>query len=713
MRGAFLLTHAKQTAILAIFAALLLFAPLSSRADGKNYWCIESGRFAGKAQVKRGLNRALKAGFTGARVEKAKRGYTVLIGPFEDDEKSDIALVKIRKFFRKARHVQCDAPSAVPPPPAASNANLKTLTLEDMGYPKDIHISGVNPELSIYLPNYRQLKHADVKLNLKLSRVLDVRSSLTVLIDDTPLFTKSVKETGFEPAIVFSVQPSKADFIKVTLRGHLTISGDICQDLPTGNLWMVASNQSTFTVDTGGQSAGLISGFFKNYDTAINVVLADDTEDNLSVLPLAYHINRLSDWKELRLTMSTAPIEGVRNIIVGGDGSDITVKDKNLLIARGSVPLLKKTLMDIYITSFMRGPAYNREAGKKTNEVTFADIGVSNFTATGLGDLSFNVPLHYSSFSGIPKNPYLRLFMSHTPVSDADRAFLKIFLNGVMVNAVQLDNAGTVKSYEVKLPDELLKSFDNNLNMVTSYYVNRGECRGSMPNMTVSILNSSNILYDGSDTKHINSVRDVIGAMSGKALVMVDDKTMLSHAFYLMDIIGKLNKNIKDFDVAKWEGNVPESGYDFIVLALANPPSDKLDIALKVKQGRFNIINPLTGNEVFSSEYADGFGVLQAFNNNASKVLLLSYYKNIKPLDYLKTLSKDDAGRMLGNVVIFNNELASYEVGDKFRVEYKEVRPLIWYWNKYKLYAVLVLAILALFFIYFINKRVVRKENND
>jgi hypothetical protein len=89
---------------------------------------------------------------------------------------------------------------------------------------------------------------------------------------------------------------------------------------------------------------------------------------------------------------------------------------------------------------------------------------------------------------------------------------------------------------------------------------------------------------------------------------------------------------------------------------------------------------------------------------------MLSYYKDIKPLDYLKTLSTEDAGRMLGNVVLFNADIASFEVGDKFRVDYKEVKPLSWYWNKYKLYVVLALAILALFFIYFINKRVVRKN---
>lgn len=594
---------------------------------------------------------------------------------------------------------------------AVAAEGKKTLTLEELGYGRDIHISGVSPELTVYLPNYRALRRAEAKLYLRLSRVLDPRSTLTVLVDDLPLFTKSVSETGFEPVLSFGVRPSKADFVKITLRGHLLISGDVCMDLPTGNLWIVASNKSALTLETGRES-GLVSGFFRNYDTAVNVVLADDKDGNLEALPLAYFINRLSDWKDVRLSMSKAPVEGARNIIIGGQESGISVEGKNLTVGRLSVPLLKKTLSDLYITSSLAGPVFNKQAPKKTGELTFAGMGAGNFTGTGLGDISFNVPLHYSSFSGIPKNPYLRLAMSHTPVPDSDRAYLKIFLNGVLINAAQLDNESTLKTYDVRLPDELLKSFDNNLNVVASYYVNRGECKGSLPAMTVSILDSSSIMFDGADRKGIGPVRDVMGAMSGRVLVMTDDKAMLGPAFYLMDAIGKLNKAITGVDAAKWEGHVPK-GYDFVILALAKPPADKLNMPLKVESGRFTIINPLTGNEVFSSEYNDGFGILETFDNDASKVLMLTYYKDIKPLEYLKTLGKDDAGRMMGNVVIFNRELTSYEVGDKFRVVYKEIRPASWYWNKYKIYVVLTLAIIALAFIYYINKRIVRKGREE
>ncbi len=200
-------------------------------------------------------------------------------------------------------------------------AGTRTLTLEDLGYAKDVSISGVSPEFSVYLPNYRTLRRASMNLILRLSDVLNPASTITVLVDDEPLFTQSLKKTGYEPVLSFSIPPSKADFIKITLRGHLFVSDDVCSDMSSGNLWIVASNKSRIILETDG-TPDTISDFFRTYDTAVNVVV-DAKDGGLEALTLAYKLNRLSGWKHVRLTMSNTPVKKARNIIIGGEGGGL------------------------------------------------------------------------------------------------------------------------------------------------------------------------------------------------------------------------------------------------------------------------------------------------------------------------------------------------------------------------------------------------------
>lgn len=293
-----------------------------------------------------------------------------------------------------------------------------------------------------------------------------------------------------------------------------------------------------------------------------------------------------------------------------------------------------------------------------------------------------------------------------------------------MIKAAQFSGVGSITSYTVKIPEEFLKGYNNNLNIVASYFTSRGECKGSIPNMTISMLDTSYFYYDNVYRKKISTVMDVMGSISGKVLVMLDNRNMLDFGIYLMDILGRFNRDIESIDVIqmKHKGEVP-AGYNFIIILL-NPVNEQgLKAPLKLNQGRFSIVNPPTQKEVFTLEgrrdnlqykeiigsaYSDSFGVFQTFDDGDSKILMLSYYKDINSLSFLKTMRKEDISRMLGNVVIFNRDVGSYEIGGKYRVIYKDVKSIGYYWEKFKLLIVLLIGIIIIVFLYYINKKLVR-----
>lgn len=590
------------------------------------------------------------------------------------------------------------------------NNNQRVLSLNDLGYSKDIYLSGAVTEFNMYLPNYHGLSKARAEFLLRFAGVLDNRSTFTILVDDIPLFTNSISLTGYEPVVSFNIGHSRADHIKITLRGHLFITGDICYDLPTGNLWMVISNKSNIAIAAKNIDTQ-IANFFKTYDKDINIVAGKEVE-GLNILPLIYNLNRLNSWKEVNISVNDHPVKGMKNIITGNFSKDIELKDGDLLVSNNGLSLLKSDLINSFITTSISNLNPKPVTEGKNNEISLMDMGIIGFTATGLGDLSFNVPIRFSSFSGIPRNLYMKLILNHTPVPESERAYLKVFLNGILIHANQLEGGGNIKSYNIKIPEDQLRGYNNNLNIVTSYFIGKGECKGSMPNLTISILDSSYFYFDGVERQGITPVVDVMGSMSGKALIMVDNNEMLKPAVYLMDLLGKFNREITDIDVLPWKGEIPEN-YDFVILAL-NPSSiNNAEVPLKVNQGKFSIVNPLSKKEILTSEYSNSFGVLQTFDKGKAKVLLLSYYKDKTALEFMKGFDKDTLSRMLGNVVIFNEDLASFDVGEKFRVEYKEIKSTGYYWDKYKLFIILIFGAFAIVFLYFIKKKIVRSEREN
>jgi uncharacterized membrane protein len=64
-----------------------------------------------------------------------------------------------------------------------------------------------------------------------------------------------------------------------------------------------------------------------------------------------------------------------------------------------------------------------------------------------------------------------------------------------------------------------------------------------------------------------------------------------------------------------------------------------------------------------------------------------------------------------GNTAIASKDfIASYEVGKKLRVEYKSQKDFRYYWNKYKIWIVLLSAVPITLFLSYVYRKLTRRS---
>lgn len=231
--------------------------------------------------------------------------------------------------------------------------SARIVSLEDLGYKTELHLPGAYPEFTFHLLNYEGLTKAVMEVPLRFSSVLSEKSAVTVEIDDIPLFTKSMKEVGTTPLLSIPINPSKGDFTKIAIKGHLLITDDACEDVSTGNLWMVVSNKARLMLEGDGKIPKNIASFFKNYENDFNIAF-DTDKVSFEALPLFYYIHQLNDWKDVHLSINDKQPTDKKTIRVGRFSQDIETQKGELLVYEKGIHLLKKSLMDLYITPALK-----------------------------------------------------------------------------------------------------------------------------------------------------------------------------------------------------------------------------------------------------------------------------------------------------------------------------------------------------------------------
>ena len=591
------------------------------------------------------------------------------------------------------------------------------IPLENLGYRLPLVIRGFRAYRSFRFPwsGSCSAQASSIILKLKFSPALKRASSLQVMVEKNPLKTISVVNSGGVKTVEIPLSglgdTSIGDYLDVELSGYFAITGDRCIDELSGNLWALLLPGTSLNVVRKNPPVS-VEEFLRCRYGPVTLVVKDKDRKNVKALyRLAGLIGAVVPDKKDRIRVSEH-VETGTNIIIGKFDKDVQVLGTNLYVTAKGVDLLCSRWLFDLIGSNYTVHSMAEKQGNDSNQISFFDLGVHNRIMKGIGDLTTVVSFTPLDLHGWPSDMFCTLVFSHTPVTKKERAFLKVRLNGVLVGAHEISGEGGMQTFTFNLPSGYLQA-RNTLEIVFSYYLNRGECRGSFPEMEVTLFNDSFFTIKSKRSRPPLNLSTFFTFLGGKGALVTDTDNSVrrSPLVGLLVVAGDLNKTPPLFELISRDG-ITTGNYDYYILQLKPRFLHQLDPVIDLEPA-FKIINPLTKKVLLEFKSSDPVSVLQTFYNPAGKPVLVYCSKNGSQPTF-EGLKKVLFKGTRGNVAVFTNgNWRVMEIGEKLRVKYPYKKDVGYYWARYKVLFVVCAGFIVLLFLFYVYRRLSGEEVSD
>lgn len=544
---------------------------------------------------------------------------------------------------------------------APAQAASVAIPFGELGYGNDVSLVGPNPKFTLYVPVYPQLKSVAVRIPVTFSPLIDRRSTLTLTVNERPVWTATVGALGKNPVISdeIAVPDGPRSAMEIALIGHFFRPGDICYDLGVNDFWMNVSHAGLLLAVTNPvRHKPFIRDFLRDYNGRIAVVMPSNMsrDRQYSILRLAYYLHQVNRWRHTAVILSRHIDSRSRNIVFGNFNKALEVRDSNLYVNQDGISTLQHQLDEIFITDAVQSAQYDQSASPEVLRKSFDDLGIGTQTQSGVGDLPFLIPLGLNQLGGTPSNLQLHVSLTHTPLLPEDRGLIKILMNNTLVRSFEFRSDGGQEDFDVPLGDDVLRA-SNDLRIVPSFFSKRGACKGSTPQMTVSLLSSSSLAWDGV-SRAPQSVGDFYNMASGRVVALVSDPSLVPYAFSVLDSLGTINSSIKQLDVKPFDGTIPD-GYDYAVVVSRPSDLSKLNVPLDPNGTAFSIrSNAGSGDSIYKAQYSQPFGVLEVAKD--APALVATFWKDSAAMRGLERIAPAELAAQTDDVFIFNQETAQY-----------------------------------------------------
>jgi hypothetical protein len=641
------------------------------------------------------------------RYDKKQKHYSLMIGVFQREKEAQYLLNRLKKTYPAGKIVKSSFPNFFCWVP-----KTERIKLSDIGFSDPIHAQGFQSYASIQFPWADSMitENGKIRLFLKISPLLNERSSIKVLVEKIPFFNQRIQQLGGDPVIEISLdkldRTTIGDELDIEIFGYFSITDDRCADEPSGNLWMIIEKNS-FLQYTISSPIPSLKDYFKTIPEPYNISLDTDEANYVEAsIKLAGFIGSISQTKSTRLTFSKFS-EKSKNIIIGPHPKDIELFGSNLYVTPAGIDfLINKFSFSLPFSNISVG-SDNTLLSKSPKEITFEDLGHDNRVMIGIGDLTASYPFSLQEIGGWPKRLFCTLVYSHTPIHEEERSFLKIKMNKTLLETRELTGEGGVKSISFEIPERYLQP-KNVLEVAFSYYLNRGDCKGSLPQMEVSIFKDSFLSTNGSRKIAPLTIGSYPSVFLGKGAIILSDYTP---KFYipiarLVEMLGKLQGTPPILELLRYE-DLTTKEYDYAMLHLSPDKINKLNPLVNMEPS-FEIINPFTQKSLLKLNSDDSVALIQVFyNKEGTPILVYSEKDNASPFENENLLSQKTLN---GNVAIYKENIwYPIEIGDKLRVVYPHQADLEYYWARYRLIICTLLGTLLTVFLFFIYHRLTGK----
>ena len=592
----------------------------------------------------------------------------------------------------------------------------EVISLKDVGFSEDITIEGTNPYFEFFFPRYDTFAGGKAVFNLTVSPLVkEDESNITLKINKTPVKLLKLKDVGYAPKIEFSI-PNQRDktAIRLSLEGNLKSGRTICDDINTRNIYMkIDVKNSKFYVLRDLRKRN-IKNFFFDYTKSYYVSKLDNDS-----LKLFYYIPSTVKWVKTDVKtigneslLENKVIHSTTNgkIYVGGSGNQLFLGNPDVISENSVKSLLVKEVNN--------GDLNKRKVGFEDRILPFSYFGYKTTTTSGVGVLTFLVPVYTSDLGGLPDNLKMKLYISHSAIDRHDRANLEVYFNNALIYSHRLKEAVVErKGYLVEVPRDVIQAGLNKIEIKVNYYPSSDKCIGAVPKINLTLFDDSYI-YWNSEIKDADSIRDFINLVNGKVAVVVENEDLRQPASQLLKVLGQINPNIDKIDIFTDSKGLNTDNYDYIILFLDNKTAKSLlhdtDAPLKLDKEGFTVYNPANNQVLFKFEPKNDLGFMEVVEYKGKPSLVISYIGDKSVLHGLNKLNYLNINNLLGNVALFNREdFSSFEIGRKLKVEYLSERGFEYYWDNYKVFAITVLAILIILFEIFLFKKLVRTKREN
>ncbi|HEK25681.1 MAG TPA: hypothetical protein ENO33_04795 [Hydrogenobaculum sp.] len=568
----------------------------------------------------------------------------------------------------------------------------KTFTFKDLNLlSDDLVLKGVNPRYDFYIPTLPQMVSGKVYLNIQTYPYLRKDSTITILLNNVPYET--FKADNIPPEIDIPIKKSNNHFVKISILGDLHISENVCVDAFSEKLYLIVSKNSKVEFN------------YKKPDNNIREFLIDYNNDyciySPTLIPFIYQM-----CKENPIPCKVYYNQNIKNckkIEPSNDNNLILNKDTLYVPITTTTKAFENGIFPSYL--FGEAERINKaivESKTAKTEVSLKELGIKTTTIEGVSNLNYTIPIDTAKLGGIPKNLYFRLLIANTPINKNGDEGLRIYLNNNMIAAYSIRN--NKNSFDIKIPTDELSYGKNYLNINLVDFENSNTCSGNIPRLAFTIFGSSYFYWDKLKNKPKN-ISDFLKDMHGNVAFIIKDENFYPLATKLSIDLADYDKSISSISINP--KNL--SKYDFVIMF--ESPKDTANMPIELNKGDFEIFNPLTKKVIFSSTPSEAFAVMMVKIIDNKPTLVFSYYKDPSGINDVFKYHFSEFFGLVGNTAIATKDfISSYEVGQKLRIKYKYSKGLSYYWNKYKLWIIILLTLPVTIFLAYTYVKLTRRK---
>lgn len=604
------------------------------------------------------------------------------------------------------------------------------ITLPELGYRTSIHIRGVQGWTSIHIPWTKTaiLKGAKAVLYVRFpSGVFAKPSTLTVSVENVPIKVLHLDDSMPSPLVI----PLDAignvevgDFLDISLSTSIAITGDVCVDQRLDNAWVIVEPTSFFEISYVPVLKDLADAF-RNPTNRFNVLISEKpaSEEVSGLVNLASLIGSLHPYNRDRLIIPGSAYSLTHpNIMMKPGDEEVRVVGRDIIASPEGLVKLAKMFDQVMppLSQVKSSTIKNGEKPQGEFFLKFSDLGIIPPRLQGVGDLQFSVPFSVAALGGFPSRLITTLIYSHSPIHKDERAFLKVRLNGVLVASNFITGAGKNETFSFELPSRLIQT-NNTLEVGFSYYTYRGECRGSFPELEVSVSDDSFFSITGRSSSEPDRFYRFPGFLDGDGTMVVSEfsPAFIDLAMGLSEKIGKIRRSSLSVKVLNFEqfSSAPQSG-SFVIGVVKASQSGLFKPPVDLSQ-EFLIKNPQTERELLRVTTDDNVAVWQVFKSSGHGLVgLLALSEALIKPELIRALLSGLNIEGNANVAVWAANRYSlfygeppepswqvFEIGDKLRVIAPAKKGFLYYWERYRIVFFIFLGVAVFLFLWYVYRK--------